>query len=413
MNSLVPSLLPVVILLASVLPAMPIPRNNPNAYTGTDSDRIEQALSFACANAMPLVITPRVPVGNDRRAHWLIDRAILLPGGTEVRLDDCTIQLSDQCRDNFFRSANCRPGTGAVHPIAGIRIRGRGHAILRGAEHPRATGDSGTTLGKDTFGTDAGKPGECPVGDWRNIGILLADVSDFTIEGIAIVNSHCWAISLEYCSHGMLRDLRFASLGVMLIDGRPQTTLNQDGIDLRQGCRHIAIERISGWTGDDLIALTAIGTTDETRPAGAFGSTHFSASKRRGEGDDIHHITIRDVHGYSAGNCQIVRLLNTRGVKLHDILIERVHDCSARALHNRAVLRIGDRNPHWGGPNPIGDTARIIARGIVSNAQAAIVIQGSLADSTIEDVRLRRNKLGLVELLNQEYLRDVRLPQVP
>ena len=164
---------------------------------------------------------------------------------------------------------------------------------------------------------------------------------------------------------------------------------------------------------DDLIALTAIGTTDETRPAGAFGSTHFSASKRRGEGDDIHHITIRDVHGYSAGNCQIVRLLNTRGVKLHDILIERVHDCSARALHNRAVLRIGDRNPHWGGPNPIGDTARIIARGIVSNAQAAIVIQGSLADSTIEDVRLRRNKLGLVELLNQEYLRDVRLPQVP
>ena len=99
---------------------------------------------------------------------------------------------------------------------------------------------------------------ESQTGDWRNIGILLAFVDNFSIENVAIKDSHGWAISLEHCAHGRLRDLDFASSGFKMIDGVRQKILNQDGLDLRLGCHDILIENITGYTGDDLVALTAI-----------------------------------------------------------------------------------------------------------------------------------------------------------
>ena len=92
-------------------------KNNPNAYgTGSDSDRIEQALVYAKANSLPLEITAREAA--DGRTHWLIDRAVCLPGGTEMRIINCTIKLSDRCRDNFIRSANCGMGIDPVVPVS-------------------------------------------------------------------------------------------------------------------------------------------------------------------------------------------------------------------------------------------------------------------------------------------------------
>ena len=108
--------------------------------------------------------------------------------------------------------------------------------------------------------------GESRTGDWRNIGILLAYVERFSIENIRIKDSHCWAISLERCAFGRVRDIDFASTGSKVIDGDTETILNQDGLDLRQGCHDITIENITGYTGDDLVAFTNI--LREGRPAG-------------------------------------------------------------------------------------------------------------------------------------------------
>ena len=67
-----------------------------------------------------------------------------------------------------------------------------------------------------------------------------------------------WAVSLEYCTEGHIRDLNFRSSGSRVIDGVARRILNQDGLDLRRGCRNIVIDTITGTTGDDLVALTAI-----------------------------------------------------------------------------------------------------------------------------------------------------------
>lgn len=382
--------------------------NNPNFYeNGSDSERIELALDFACKNNLPLEITARD--SSDGRNFWLIDRAILLPGNSELRIIDCTIKLSDFCRDNFIRSANCGIGIEPIHPVSNIRVIGSGNAVLEGANHPRATGDSGKTLGIQTYGTDAGKTDESQKGDWRNIGILFAEVSDFSIENLTIINSHCWAVSLEFCKKGAVRNIRFISLGTLYIDGKPRVVLNQDGLDLRRGCRHINIENISGCTGDDLVALTAISYPGEPElSAGRIGFTMISASRRRGEEDDVFDISIKNIHGYSAGNCQIIRFLNSCGIRMHDVLLENLEDCSPAYLHNNTAVKVGDSNPRWGGVTPLGDTYGFTIRNIFSNAYSAVLIAGSLADSTISGLALRTPEMALVKKVSgPEYLKNV------
>ncbi|MBP5182196.1 MAG: hypothetical protein J6331_04115, partial [Lentisphaeria bacterium] len=82
---------------------------NVNCYAGnSDSDRIEAAIRDCRGEAV--LIPPRVSEREPERDFWLLDRAILLPENTTVVLENCKLKLSDTCRDNFFRSANCGLG---------------------------------------------------------------------------------------------------------------------------------------------------------------------------------------------------------------------------------------------------------------------------------------------------------------
>jgi hypothetical protein len=359
------------------------PHITPNQFEGTDTDRINQAIKAAATTGAQVTI-PRLNLRkNEQREVWLLDSAILLPGNVTLLLDDCRLKLSERCRDNFIRSANCGLGLTEIQPLRNIHIRGQGHPILEGADRPRATGDGAKTLGVDTYGTDAGIAGEYQKGNWQNIGILLAYVEDFSIENLVIRDSHAWAISLERCGRGAVRGVEFDANSRKLIDGARRTILNQDGLDLRMGCHDIAIENITGGSADDLIALTAI---PGTRAAGSLESTAVTGNIPRGQNlDDIHHITLRNIT-HTRGGAHIVRLLNTSGIKMHDIAIDGVTDRAPAGRSCRAALKIGDNRERWGGVTPLGDTTRLTLRNISSHAQHAILIAGSLTDSTITDI---------------------------
>ena len=59
---------------------------------------------------------------------------------------NCKIKLSDKCRDNFFRTANCGMGIDEPEKIKNVHVIGEGRAILEGADHPRASGDGSKIL---------------------------------------------------------------------------------------------------------------------------------------------------------------------------------------------------------------------------------------------------------------------------
>lgn len=382
----------------------------PNEFQGSDSERINQAIRAAADSGRRAVIPRRNEAKDGPRNTWLLDSAILVESGTVLELDNCHLKLSDRCRDNMIRSANCGLGIREIAPVRDIRIRGLGNVVLEGADHPRATGDSGKRLGERTYGTDAGVAGESQTGDWRNIGILMACVENFSIQGLHMRDTHCWAISLERCSHGTLRDLDFASTEHTLIDGEQATILNQDGIDLRMGCHDILIENVTGHSGDDLVALTAIPGQSE---AGSTGSTMVSSTRDRGGGlDDIRHVIIRNVRGYCQGGHHIVRLLNTSGVRMHDILIDGLMDTSPPGLRCKAALKIGDSG-YGGGVAPLGDTYRVMVTRVLSRAQYAVLIGGSLCDSVITDVLHQGAADSAVFVApGPEFLRDVTIQNV-
>lgn len=366
---------------------------DPNNYTGSDIERINKAVKDAAAVKGTVRIGKRTSsdANSPARDFWLIDSAILVYSNLHVIIDNCTVKLSDQCRDNMIRSGNCGIGIKEVLPLENIHISGRGNAILEGADIPRSTGDAAKLLykpqfipeGVSSFGTDAGIEGENQKGDFRNVGILMAEVHGFSIEGLTIKDSHCWAISLEYCTRGKVRDMEFYSAGKKLICGQEELIRNQDGLDLRRGCRDILIENISGATGDDLIALTAIAS--KPRPSGELAGAILGGDEDVSRGD-VCNIIIRNVRGYCAGGHHIVRFLNTKGVKICNVILDGLIDTSGKLSHNRATVKIGDNNPAWGGVTPLGDTFGFHISNIHSFSKYPIMIAGSLQDSTISNV---------------------------
>ena len=399
---------------------------DPNDFSGSDIDRINAALKAAGSCGGTVHIGKRLPAAQkngvrtlEERDFWLIDSAILIPGNVHLIIDNCTIKLSDKCRDNIIRSANCGIGCNAVSSLNNIRITGIGNAVLSGADNPRSTGDGGKPLYKSgvlpngpvSYGSDAGKSGEHQSGDWRNIGILMVKVNGFSIENLTIRDSHCWAISLEQCTRGRVRDIEFYSFNGKKVNGKWELFRNQDGLDLRRGCSNILIENISGVTGDDLIALTAIPTAP--RPAGIIGSTAILGGDTNLRDGDIHDIIIRNVKGHCAGGHHIVRFLNTRGVRIYNIVLDGVIDTSSPEKRNRAVVKIGDNNRNWGGVTPLGDTFAFHICNIHSYSANAILIAGSLTDSTISNVVNFNNSVKPVTLKSgKNFVKNVIITNV-
>jgi hypothetical protein len=394
--------------------ASPVPCDDalfitPNAFEGTDVERINQAIRIAASRGVRVVI----PRHNNRGSDiWLLDSAILVQANTTLELNNCHIKLSDRCRDNMIRSANCGLGMADIQPMKNIHIKGVGNVLLEGADNPRATGDSAKTLGKRTYGTDAGVEGESQTGDWRNIGILLASVEHFSIENIQIKDAHCWAISLERCGFGRVRDIHFDAAEFKMINGERKTILNQDGLDLRQGCHDIRIEGITGITGDDLVALTNI--PHAARVAGSDTSTMVSAATpREGENDDIRNIFLKQIVGHSRARHHVVRFLNAGGLRLYNVMLDGLIDTSPPDRPCKATLKIGDANPVWGGVTPLGDTNRLFLSNISGASTHTILIAGSLTDSTITNV-IRHSPQGdpITYASGRDFVRNVQFTNV-
>ncbi len=381
----------------------------------TDNETIEKALAHL-GNDRTLVIPPRMSAVEPERCFWLLDRAVLIPENTTVVLKNCTVKLSDRCRDNFFRTANCGMGIADPVRIRNVHLRGEGLCTLIGADHPRATGDSSKQLAvpcpyevedlcrlapwipeerrtpetiafwdrhDHSYGTDANDPGESHYGDWRGIGVLFANVEDFSISGLRIVDSHGWGISLEACASGRVERIDFDACMSKGIDGMRMNMENQDGIDLRNGCHHILISDITGHTGDDIVALTAIANEGDSHPGGSLRSTHVMHSDWSRRERDIHDVIIRNVIGYSH-LCILVRLLacNTH---IYNVVIDGIIDTAPADIAHHSAVLIGQEDSEYGKNLPDG-VRNVTISNVINRGRQCIVIGGYLMDSAISNI---------------------------
>lgn len=404
---------------------------NVNDFNGiSDSDRIEKAIFRKTSDGI-IIIPPRESADEPQRRYWLLDRAVLLPENTTLILQNCTIKLSDKCRDNFFRTANCGLGISDPEKIHNVHILGIGSPELIGADHPRSTGDESKILANPaphltedlcrladwipeehksigqldffdvhihTYGTDAGNPNESQYGDWRNIGILFANTENFSIKNIKITEPHAWSISLEACSYGTVEEIRFSARMSKNIDGMIQHIENQDGLNLRNGCHNITVNNIKGETGDDVIALTAI--ADKTpRPGGSLKYTHVMHNDWSRRESGIHDITVSNVTAQSY-MCLMVRLLACETM-IENIVINDVIDTSETGKGNHAAIGIGENDSSYGRCLP-GSIRNISVSNLICSSDTAVFVGGYLTDSTLTNI-INKNDNGRIIVAEREH----------
>ncbi len=407
-----------------------------NQFSGNNDSEILNAAILGRDSDGIVIITPRKSQNEPERDYWLLDSAVLLPENTTVILQNCKLKLSDRCRDNFFRTANCGLGIEDTEPISNIHIKGEGLCILEGADHPRATGDGSKILHapcphypedickvadwipeerrtpeainfwdihNHSYGTDAGKENESQYGDWRGIGILFANTDNFSISGLKIVESHGWGISLEACSNGRVEQIEFDARMHKNIDGMEMNMENQDGIDLRNGCHHITISDITGCTGDDVIALTAIASNTQYRPGGSFKSTHVMHNDWSRREKDIHDITIRNVTAHSY-LCWVVRLLPAM-TKIYNVIIDSVIDTATDCNAASGTLLLGDGGNY--GENRPDSMQNISISNVNCNSRIGITVAGFLTDSVISNVINRNPKNPAIVVMRENGLNNV------
>ena len=326
----------------------------------TDSDRIEQAISSACATGKRHVTISAKPNGKP----WLITRAIVLPSDFTLEVDDCVVQLSPGTKDNIIRNVGAVEG--CITTNRNITVRGKGRAVLcGGTENHYAPNRSGDANG------------------WPSIGILFCAVDGFAIENLTLRETQCWGVSVENgCVNGRIAGIRFEDSNKMR---------NQDGIDVRKGCHDIVIENVSGVCGDDVVALTALRSNkplEAGRKAMQIGGRFQTAD------DDVYGITIRHIRARCAGGHGLVRLLCQDGAKMHHIAVSNIVETANVKAGEPAspALRIGDTR-YWSiRPAKMGDMHDIFVSDITSKAQAAVTINGMLSDAVVRNVRTAAGK---------------------
>lgn len=323
-------------------------------FEGSDAQRIQAAVRRAHESGCNQVVIPRMNQAG--RAEWIIDQAIELPSDMTVVLDNCHLRMADGVISQMFRNelAYAPEGCELAGEQHNISIVGRGQAII----------DGGAENELNEF--TSGKNGLPHVSS--NLLIYMHNVEGIVIENLTVRDQRWWAIMFMFCRNARLSRLHFEITHRSSYGNQYGKWRNQDGIDLRVGCSNFLIEDISGETGDDTIALTAL-----------CGPSSFERQALvAGRDTDIHDCVIRNVRAFP-NMCAIIRLLCQQGNKIYNIAMDNIVDASRPRLDSKTqeVLRIGE-DGYYSCPEDRGhpgDISNISVSNVYSRALSAVHLE--------------------------------------
>ena len=351
------------------------------------SDMINAAIQDARTSGKIVVIPPI----NERTGKdvWEITKSIVLYSGTTLVLNNSHLRMGDGIICRMMVNANYNLPVTEENLQKNITVRGIGGAMLDGGIHNGIYEKNGIAR-KVPQKTDKLAVDNCTM--------YFKNVENLVVEGIHIKNHRYWGCLLTSASYSRVSNLRFTS---------ESNVPNQDGVDVCAGCHDVIVENITGCTGDNLVAICALGVKE-----------------RPGMGD-IHNITVRNVMGYGVNGCALVRLLNHDGNKLYNIRIDNIIETSpwsekdAPVAQNPDLLirtddegniipwkkiipgEIGYRieatvligESYWFSKSKAqpGDTFGISVSNVMSHSRFAVWINNTLQDSSFDNIRLFGN----------------------
>ena len=355
-----------------------------------DSASIQAAVDLARRVGVNRVVIPRL---NQRTGaeKWIISETVKLPSDMTVVLADCFMQMADDVVGGFFKSENLftPDGTDPAKKMRNIHIIGEGRAILDGGNPTELNEETQKKIG-------------IPVR--LNTPIFLMNVEGFSVENIEILHQRYWGMRFQFCSYGVIKNIHFD----ICRDRR-----NQDGINLRNGCHHITIDNVSGQTGDDMIALSAI----DRAAAPPFENYDLIV---KGEPWDIHDVEIRNVSGAAVLH-PLITMRNHNGAKIYNINIENVRDTEQtqpayeegnKPLHEGEVYTLGRRfalillghNAYGATPAVMGDTYNIKMKNLhVTYSDSVVLTHSVIRDCEVSDVYASGKCKSILTVMGNEW----------
>ncbi len=339
---------------------------SPNDFKNlpSDSKMIQAAVDEANKYGAAVVI----PRYNERTGEciWVLDESIKLYSGSYVTLDNCHIRLADNTYIHFFENSSA-DDYGEWYKKAlkqhDITLIGVGNALLDGGNHNgifesnfNLYDDNGIFLGKVEY------MGFKSIA--VNRGLEFRNVDRITVKGLRFINQRYWAMCFEFCSFGHIADIYFDA---------QNNVPNQDGIDIRVGCNNFLIENITGYVGDDTVAIT-----------------NFGVAEDYDMDPEILDIIVKNIHSFETGKCDIIRILNRGGFKIYNVQISNVVDLTPEGSEKRplAAIRIGDLNNYPARLNELGETRNITVRDVITRARFGVYVANTLADAVFDNIMM-------------------------
>lgn len=353
-------------------------------FGADDSETIQNAVDEAERTGSGMVVIPK---RNERTGEnvWNISKAILLPSNITIFLEGAYMRLTDDAVDNVFRNKNNASPTGLYPGDSGFHADESdvgeitddfnaaeqiGRTLEGEQENIRIIGDGNATL-------DGGKMndyceqffrdhlGAYPYTMGPQLMINFHNVRNFEVGNIRFVDTRWWALRFMFCRWGRIHDLDFRNYG---------TTENQDGINLRVGCEFITIENITGFTGDDTVALTGL-------PCGMMES-HMAV---RGKSVDIHDVTIRNIIS-SVHACSLIRFLCADGCREYNITVDGVKDTGLSICGSAIQLGASSTSFVRKEARDFDGFQNIVIRNVESRGICGVYMREKMRNVTVENV---------------------------
>jgi hypothetical protein len=196
--------------------------------------------------------------------------------------------------------------------------------------------------------------------------ILLHNVRHATVRNVTVRQSRAFAVHL-------------ANVSDFTVDGVTLDRHGRDGVHVNAPASHGLIRRVSGVSHDDTVALNA---WEWKNYAPSFGA--------------IHHIIIEDVHGSPDGvpSANSIRMLpgvkrfsdgTTLDCPIHDITVRGIADISDFKLYDQPNLEVGRDNDASAG---IGTLRALVFENFTCNRPGSIQIHANTDGLTVRDVKL-------------------------
>ena len=375
--------------------------------TGTQQQRLQQALDFAEGKSITLIL------GKDHLSGsttWNIESSLLIGDDTALVIEKgINIKFSkNYVVDTIIRnkgigtiqgaalhSTDYMTGTGRTSKNKNIIILGAGeeHTLIEGSDIPYRANRPFTNTEEDWVGDEYG---------WRTLSILMCNVDGLEIGGFSLRKPKCWMIPIFNSSNLWIHDLDLLS-----------RVRNGDGVDII-GCHGGIVENVVNDLYDDAVFVGYVSKRNVNFPHYQYiyptPPNILEVKEKPISFQDTSNIDIKNISGNSRS--VLCRIMVVDGPKVSNVSVNEIKSYDLGRGGISAFTIEGNYEGNITPPASVGDIMNISANKILalntSYSWTACKVDSMAQNIWINDVKNNSNNA----LINTDKPSDLKITNI-